>query len=505
MGKNFLRGEFTGALLEPGQQWPGFLLGAASACERSEYRLVKAPKSPTEPSGQKITRDAAATRTPEGTPGAFAVLQFREWSQEWRFRTRAEPLTFQQPMAPEGPRITDDLTERGARKIMESCQYVATVNGGYSTFLTLTLDQPARERLKAECLGPFCTLDRRDVSWLGGYGRPGWRDAHQHNRKRVESTIQAELSRFLDALQKIYQRGMVETCPETGATVEIAGHADGLQYVWVAEVPDTVDPETGEIGAPNPHVHVLLRWRVPRAQFRAWAARIERLWGQGFAHLEKVKDGTAAAAYMMKAAGYLCKAQGKPDQGRIRGNRYAISKPARAPSWITVQEYQLHTMGCMIADVHQHLTEVHGEDYKMRKVLKRRLDAVPKGTRLRRIIGKQLEKVRARLERVPVVASKYQILFKDAGALALFLGWAKDARGTPPAVSWLPHKGAGEVWRPGERPDTRWFDRFKENHYWRRACRAAARMAWSDWEWGQAVGEYEQWGEIADALAYDCP
>ena len=69
MGKNILRGEFTGALLEPGQQWPGFLLGAESACERSEYRLVKAPKSPTEAPSSEITRDAAATRTPEGTPG----------------------------------------------------------------------------------------------------------------------------------------------------------------------------------------------------------------------------------------------------------------------------------------------------------------------------------------------------------------------------------------------------------------------------------------------------
>jgi hypothetical protein len=35
--------------------------------------------------------------------------------------------------------------------------------------------------------------------------------------------------------------------------------------------------------------------------FNAWAKRIEQLWGCGFAHLEKIKDGEAAAAYMMKA------------------------------------------------------------------------------------------------------------------------------------------------------------------------------------------------------------
>ncbi len=498
----------------PGHE-PGFFVAAGHAEGVSPSSLVKAAKSPTHEKPRELTD----IRTPKGQPGAFAVLQFREWSDEWRVRTRAEPLTFQAPIAPAGPRVTDTLTVRGARKIMESCQYVAETAGGYSTFLTLTLDTAARCRWQTECVGPFSCLGER-VTHLAGDPVPGAEGAYcklglpgavfpgdysQEDRKAaaalVESTIQAEVSRFFDALQKAYARGMVETCPKTGATVRIPAEQGALQYVWVAEIPDTVDQQTGEVGPPNPHVHVLMRWRVPGKQFRAWAARIERLWGQGFAHLEKIKDGTAAAAYMMKAAGYLCKAQGKADQGRIRGNRYGISKPARAPDWVTVQEYDLHIMGALIADVYQRCSEVYGEDYGRRRALREALDRAPKGQRVRRVIGKKLEQVRAKIKAVPVVASKYQLILRGAGAAAEFMAWARDPSGNAPLSDWLPQKERGEAWRPGEnRPDTAWFARWKELHYWRRAVRAAwasGMFGWSDTEFRASVPEYEQWAALA--------
>jgi len=337
-------------------------------------------------------------------------------------------------------------------------------HGGYKTFLTLTFDQAARDRLGAG-----------------------------------DTTVQREVSRFTDAMQKVWSRGWDAQNARTGLVERQAGQGTPLLYLWVVEVPEN------EQGEPNPHVHMLLNWRVRPEHFRAWAGRMESLWGQGFAHLEKIKDSGAAGSYMMKAAGYLCKAQGKADQGSVRGNRYGMSAEARAPAWVTIEEKQLHIMGALIADLHQHITEKYGDLYRERKQLKASLERVPRGqVALRRKIGRRLERVRKHLsDNVPVVAGKYQVLIKGKEAFAEFMHWARSPGHWRAPIDWLPEKGPGEAWRPGERPDSLWFDRFKKNHYWRRACRAAARMAWSDWEWGQAVGEYEQWGEIACARIDD--
>tara|TARA_R110002072_G_scaffold269953_1_gene429748 strand:- start:3686 stop:5128 length:1443 start_codon:yes stop_codon:yes gene_type:complete len=474
--------------LEPGQQWPGFLLGAEGADERSEYRLVKGAKSPTSlprplpmPLGPPRGFDGAAweesrgraetyqpsrqDRCPEGQSGAYAVIQYREWAQEYRIFSRVETSSGTAPPDNSGPRISADLSFRGLRKIAESCQYVATCHGGYKTFLTLTFDQAARDRLQAG-----------------------------------ETTIQREVSRFTDSMQKVWCRGWDAENARTKLVERQESRSEPLLYLWVVEVPEN------EQGEPNPHVHMLLNWRVGSEHFRAWASRMESLWGQGFAHLEKIKDSGAAGSYMMKAAGYLCKAQGKADQGSVRGNRYGMSAEARAPAWVTIDEKQLHIMGALIADLHQHINEKYGDLYRQRKQLKNSLDRIPRGqTALRRKIGRRLELVRKYLsDNVPVVAGKYQVLIKGKEAFYEFINWARSPGHWRAAIDWLPEKGPGEDWRPGERPDSLWFDRFKKNHYWRRARRAAARLKWSDWEWGQAVQEYEQWGQIAGAQAYDC-
>lgn len=524
---------------EPGQSCPGFLVGAESANERSEYRLVKATKSPTPlprpipipigpPKGfnadQWANASAAAEnyepspqdRAPEGTPGAYAVIQYREWADEYRIRSRIEGTVGSPPPTQSGERVSTDLTGRAVRKIAESCHYVAKCQGGYKTFLTLTFNNLQRSRLNLDHVGgPFSMLGNQDVSWLAG---PNYsHQCHTDNAKRVSTTIQREVSRFTDAAQKLWSRGWKAQfnvhgrryhCAESnGDVMGQPGQASPLLYLWVVEVPPVVDPDTGEILGDNPHVHMLLNWRVPFRMFPSWAKRIESLWGQGFAHLERIKESNAAGAYMMKAAGYMSKAAGVADQGQVRGNRYGMSAEARAPGWVTLEEKQLHIMGALIADVNQHLTEKYEEQYQERRMLKIKLDNVPKEKKSwRRSIGKRLEKVRRDLEqRCPVVASKYQLIIKGKEAFTEFMHWAWSPGHWQAPIEWLPEKGPGEAWRPGTRPDTQWYNQFKKRHYWRRACRAAARLAWTDWDWAQARDDYEIWAEVEEENSIEGP
>jgi len=255
-------------------------------------------------------------------------------------------------------------------------------------------------------------------------------------------------------------------------------------------------------GEPNPHVHMLMRWRVDYRVFKAWSARIENLWGMGFAHLEKIKDGNAAAAYMMKAAGYLTKGKenenGEPSQGIVRGNRYGISKEARAPDWVTVSETQLHAMGHLIADVHDFLTMRCNAEYAARRKLNAALDKTPKQHKgKRRAIGKKLANVREILNKLPIVASKYQVILKGKEAYHTFLNWAQSPGYWKAANNeWLPEKGPGQCWRPGARPASQWLDWFKSKHFFARSLRQALMrgvFGWTDHEFSQAVSDYESW------------
>lgn len=481
---------------------------ALSAAQR--YRLVKGSKCPTaikpffwgEVSGeisepQTIEFERAAP-TPEGQHAAYTVIQFRDWSDEYRIRTRVETTSGMTPPEQCGPRITDNLSQRAARKVAESCSYVSLKKGGYRTFFTLTF-----------------TPERRAAMDAG------------------ETTIQSEVSRFMDGLQKMWSRGWKAKFNINGRKMYCAdqnGKPQGepaktmpchdtkcrrcvglaprearkldvcevcqkteLLYVWVAEAPDN------EHGEQNPHVHVLINWRVRYGLFPAWAKRIESLWGQGVAHIEKIKDSDAAASYMMKAAGYLCKAQGKNDQGQIRGNRYGISAAARAPEWATLEEKQLHVMGRLIADVHDHLTVKYGHLYNQRRALKTNLDQFKKGSKTRQILGRKLRTVRKELEQLPIVASKYQVLLKGRAAFEEFIAWAKSpGHWLAKCCEWLPEKYHGEGWLPGERPDTHWMNEFKTRHYYRRALRHMPGR-WCDLEFQQAANDYSNWPELAAA------
>ena len=432
--------------------------------EADRLRLVEAAKSPTSPDQLKwratIQADALLSRgqpaalevEPEHQPmravvdpetgaetatanpysrapgaGRFAVLYCREWSGEWRIRTETE-LASKPPKGEGGPRESENLSERGARKIAESCYYVAKRRRGFSTFLTLTLDDAARARVAAG-----------------------------------ETTIQAEVSRFFDGAQKMYQRGWVAELP--AGKVKVPGSArvwlkakkrdqetdegakytaikrgrEPLDYIWVAENPKN------DKGEDNPHIHVMMRWRVPYRLFKAWAARMESLWGHGFAHLEKIREPENAGAYLSKAAGYLSKAAGQNDQGTITGNRYGISDRARAPEWGVWARWELDIMGGLVAHLAEHLRLRFGHIRSRRNQLKRELEKTTDKAR-RADLGRALEEVRKRIEKMPA-ASRYQVILKGREQLDAFLGWAKE-RGAVENHAWLPEKPAGFDFRP---------------------------------------------------------
>lgn len=469
----------------------GFTARVACKAGAASHRLVKAPKSPTEqeryetayqrsqfehkalvlencePSALSAvvkTKERTRIETPHGTAGASTVIEFRDWADEYRVRTQAESTRGIKPPEQSGDRLSAFLSSRGAKKIAEACEYMHLKKGGFKTFLTATLTQ-----------------EKRDLIASG------------------DLTIQKEVSRTLDAMQKMFTRGWVT---ESGEKVE--GHKTGLAYAWVVEIPKN------ESGEDNPHVHMLMNWRVKPRYFSDWAKRLERLWGQGYFHIEKIKDCASAGAYMAKAAGYICKAEGQDDQGVVRGNRYGISENARAPDWVTVSKSQLHVMGQLIADIYDHLTVKYGEKYRKRKALNTARDNIRKKTdmspeekksRLRKL-GEKLSKVRTELNALPIRCNGYQVIVKGKGAAFSFFNWART-KTEDGAVSepWLPEKPTGCAWDQGAPvtvKDSHYFRQlrasFERSRFWRRL---ASVPEWitetfsSDEYWGFARKDYE--------------
>lgn len=508
-----------------------FWSGAGACSEAERHRLVEGSKSPTAQTGigkrifngqlaasrlkhsakyfddgpytplkvgSTVEEDAKFSEvlskqeiTPLESPGTKTVIERREWADEVRVRTQTDAANKVQ--APDGPRESTELSIRGARTIADSCAYVAVERGGYTTFATMTLRPEARAAMVIKASGPFCLLsdrvnrrkgrkpnprtpvadhcrlsdrekphyhtgrEARPSSPVGRYckfeDRPAmWGNVPaleptEENNKLLRVSIQKELSRCMDGWQKIYQRG---------------GYGKSLDYCWVVEIPKN------DKGEDNPHIHILMRWRVPYAQFQEWAARLEGVWGMGFATLEKLKDPEAAGAYMAKAAGYITKGNGDDDQGAVRGNRYGISESARAPGWETMSEGQLHVMGQLLRDVYDHITDKHGADYGERKRLNHAREVelkagkawaeknpgqpLPEDMKKRRHkIGEKLKQVREKIRKIPVRASKYQLVLKGKLAAFQFLNWAKSDTGSSTA-DWLPEKPEGMAWEEGRAP-----------------------------------------------------
>ncbi len=467
--------------------------------------------------------------------GSCAVVEKRTWADEYRIRTKVYQAINCLPPEQAGPRYTKRLSLEGARKISDSCRFMALKKGGFSTFLTLTLDTAARCRVEIrENHGPCTELAFNDktrryspaVTRLVGnreiYIPMPWKVlpalmANESGRGAYDQTfqtVQKELSRFWDAAQKMYQRGWLqehEGLIHSGAPSKIIGWkgdmvaTDGmppkgqpvrekLQYCWVVENPKN------EKGQDNPHIHILMRWRVPFRDFQAWAKRLEKMWGQGFAHLEKIKEPECAGAYMAKAAGYMTKGaedeDGVSTQGIVRGNRYGISAEARAPDWDLVGIYENGLMGTLIRDVYDHFLFSHGNKVQQRNRLKELLEETPKEeTRKRQNIGRALEKMRNDLNKNPDIPhrpSKYQLVITGVHKVAEFFTWAKDTTGKV-VSNWLPAKDRGTAWSEAEKPEGPYLqemrrslwraraDKFKGmcEQYWA-ALRAGTIPEWAD-------------------------
>ena len=170
--------------------------------EAERYSLVKRSKSrtlakPVASSPIRTIDDLKLASDPETiSPGMFTVMQYREWSDEYRIRTRVETSLTKPPLA-DGARYSDMLTTRGARKITESCYYMAKCHGGYKTFVTGTFTQEIREKIQ-----------------------------------QSRATIQREVSRTMNTMQKMFQRGWTDSAGQ-----RVKGHDEQLAYCWVVEIP----------------------------------------------------------------------------------------------------------------------------------------------------------------------------------------------------------------------------------------------------------------------------
>ncbi len=393
--------------------------------------------------------------TPHNAPGCRAIVEFKEWADEWRLRTEVDGQNLQPPEQ-SGQRISEMLSHRGASKIAESCAFMSVCKGGYKTFVTGTFKDDVREKIA-----------------------------------NGETTIQKEVSRTMDALQKMYQRGWT-----TKAGERVTGHAEGLPYCWVVEVPKN------EQGEDNPHIHMLLGWRVEYKHFAEWAERIESIWGNGYFHLEKIKDSTCAGAYMAKAAGYLSKAQDNDTQGEVKGNRYGISAIARAPGWAIYAKAQMHIVSQLIVDVYDHLTTKFGEQYRERKKLNNALSKIPKEKKgLRQRLGKKLAAVREKLNVLPIRCNKYQVVVKGRGYAYRFLNWCVNE--TDAGNEWLPEKEEGMAWNTGVAPqakDSLYFHKLYQTinrrKFWRRLRFIPDWIGWTNTEWHQAKAHYDDYAQF---------
>lgn len=445
----------------PGPAEAGFFSGARSA----SVVLSGGPKVTQTENGE----NPRPKRAPDGAPGAYGVIEYRSWCAEYRVRTETDAGPTPPPVQM-GRRESDQLTERAAMKLAESGRYVASCHGGYQTFLTLTFDDPARARIDAG-----------------------------------EITIQREVSRFFNAARMMRARGWT-----TSKGRRVPGAGAPLLYCWVAENPTNAEGER------NPHVHVLMNWRVPAWLFKDWAARMEGLWRQGFAHLEKIRDEQAATAYMLKAVGYLAKAADDKDQGPIKGNRYAISEGAHAPPWITIERRELRALGALIADVADHCKTVYAEAEARRMALQAAVDRnrdrrasdrragrepTKNARRIGEILRRRLNAARRERKERPIIANRYRIIVRGIDNAAEFAAWVDTPHEYRPGVDWLPPKEAGQHWHKTAAPPSADVARMREAIQWRRQCREAARRAWHEDEWLGLLGAYAD--EAAQQAARD--
>lgn len=526
---------------------------------REVLRLVKGSKSPTREKGGRefdlladggeiVGKIVNKYRVADvKSAGTVARLSFREWSNEWRIACRCETIRHSDPPGQAGDRITSVLSQRGARAIAESCDYVYQTMGGYRTFLTLTLDDEARQRV--EELPRYHRINKKtprvihgtagkkgllvmegvkadgEFRWVrfndelelcerpaGGFVG-GERAAGVYcplELKHVTS-IQREASRFFDAINKMHSRGWIpdytrgrvskssDGADYTPINFNVAGEYlpgsmptdNPLPYLWVAENPMTKpDYEKGpcQPARRNPHIHVLMRWQVPYSLFPCWAKRIERLWGQGFAHLEKLRRAESSAYYIAKAAGYLTKGNGESDQGPIRGNRYGMAQCARAPGFEPVLSWAWGVLASIMEEAKEIWKQQITPLRLTRKILSDKLDDIKKdGTENAKKkqasnLSMAILKLRKKITNFPAWFGRFNATFRGEEPLDKFVSWAQK-RG----------------WSMDGRPPSRWFHEWRRREEERKQKRMMRLKAhWEIGEWLSLVDQYNGWELVSE-------
>ncbi len=404
-----------------------------------------------------------------------ARIAYRPWSDEWRLRISPEFVNGKLPPVNSGERSTSKMTEAAISKIEDSAMFVDVEHGGYRVFATVTLNKDARERInnritKFELItypenghiryatkfarspglyfakgvdhfgvlpldsGDYCPIryepiDKELLDFIG----PSIRKSYSY-----QSSVQREVSRFFDGIKKMRLRGWI---PEYRRGRKIVNRKEGpytpiefntpkiklpgseenitpFCYLWVAENPKNKQ------GEDNIHVHLLMNWDIPYRLFSCWAKRLERLWGQGYVHLERIKDTKCSAYYLSKAAQYLSKASKANDQGLIRGNRYAISKHARAPGWESVGKYSANGLGYLIM-----LAKVkHQDKYGLLSATRRQIIEEIKAeddkkTRKSNRLKSIAHHIGGRIKSISSVFGRYNCVFKGEKTFDMFVGW----------------------------------------------------------------------------------
>ncbi|KPM82657.1 hypothetical protein [Pseudoalteromonas lipolytica] len=229
-----------------------------------------------------------------------------------------------------------------------------------------------------------------------------------------------------------------------------------FDYLWVAEAPAKKHGSktyewNGEkhviecVGEQNYHAHVLMRWNVEPVYFHEWAANIERHWGQGFVTIERIKNAKAAATYLLKALGYMTKGT-EGSQGEIRGNRYNISKYARAEAWENCATHEAQHMYGLIQEYMQGLEEKARRRASKQYELKATIGFIEKQKNINKqtfsekrlhLIEKLEQKLETISEKVTEISNEINgnfarggvAKFADKTAFLGFMDWAIGVRG----------------------------------------------------------------------------
>lgn len=483
---NHHAGQIEPAFFMPGGQPGNSLVKGSISPTQIESRVYDIINNYGELVGELFDVDRIADIKSTGT---YLQLSHRDWSDEYKLRLCCEIPSSQLPPDNAGERLTNTLSERGARALGEACEYVTQVHGGFNTFMTLTVSQEVRKM-----------LDTR-IAYKDGKGKPGDMcngikadGAFIRIRWGWQASIQREVGRFFDALSKMNSRGWIPayrrgkeqyldglkyTPIEWNAAREKIGGIepgsdDKLHYLWVAE-----NPENGQ-GERNPHIHALMTWSIPWEYFPCWAHRIEKLWGQGFAKLERLRNKEAAGYYIAKAAGYLTKAANGFDQGPIRGNRYGMAQHTRAPGWVPVTVYAWGVMGHLMKECKERLNEKSAPLRYRRNQLQAALNNIPKSEKKRRAkVAALLTHTKKEIRKIPAYFGRFGAVFKGLEALDNYFQWA-DRKG----------------WTPDKRPPRMWLGEWIRQCKARKSRRLFMSLAYDEYAMDQLYKHALRWEPV---------